>query len=50
MHTQKKQIQEKATNTSTLWEKQSREKKSCKPEDKHMSAAAVSLNDSLKIW
>lgn len=26
------------------------EKKSCKPEDKHMSSAAVSLSDSLKIW
>lgn len=25
-------------------------KKSCKPEDKHMSSAAVSLSDSLKIW
>lgn len=27
-----------------------KKKKSCKPEDKHVSIAAVSLNDSLKIW
>lgn len=49
-HVKKSQFMKKLLIHVHCRRNKAEKKKSCKPEDKHMSSAAVSLSDSLKIW